>query len=99
MKFLSFDEAMENNWKQQMASVVKCIELRVADLLSQGREPQVIICTQQTIGEIINYSAGPDYEASIDWREPQHLNVGDGGAVQLRILRTFDLKRGQVIIE
>jgi len=99
MSYLSFEEALEGNWKAQMASIIKSIELRVADVLSEGREPFIIVMSSQTAGEIIHYSAGPEAEAGLDWREPITLDVGEGGAVKLRILRTPDLKRGQIIIE
>lgn len=81
--------------KEEMNVLVDSMNVRIADLLSKGIQPTVLIGADRTIVLLLDFYCG----GQPDWREQKVMLDLDGeGKTVLRILRTIDLPLGELII-
>lgn len=79
----------ESDWTIMMKKVVLSIEAQIGDHLSRNHTPVAIVATDSSIKQIEDYAG-----IQIDWSNPIML-FGDG-EIELKVIRTVDLKNGVV---
>lgn len=81
----------ENEWQKSMKGLILNIDAQIGEHLSKGHTPVAIIAQDSALKQIEEY-----LRVQIDWNNPVIL-FGDD-QIELRIIRTVDIKRNQVWI-
>lgn len=83
---------------KEMKQIVLSIEAEIGQKLSENITPELLITTSRILDRILDYMMNPEDIAKLNWKEPIALEFADGEII-LRVIRTQDLKYGQVIIK
>lgn len=90
------EKSAEQEWMRQMKSVIKSIELMIADKLAEGITPTILLGNAQSIDAINEFYFGG---MELDWKQGVGFVFGadkleDG--VILGVYRTVDLPYGKL---
>jgi hypothetical protein len=73
------------------------IDVRIAEILAEGRTPEYFICNPRTIEEILNSYCDEQLVKAIDWKQSVAFAFANG-EINLVILRTMDMKYGDYLV-
>lgn len=87
----------DHNWEDIMKDVIKGIENAIADKLSEGITPTVLLMQTNNVHQLLEFCQVAD---QVNWANKETGVILDfiEGTVSLRVFRTVDLLHGQIIV-
>jgi len=84
----------KSEYTKQMESVIKAIELQVAEKLSKDIVPQAVLGTHRTFEMLFEFYCG----GQPDWKIAVFFALDADGETAMRVLRTMDLPTGEILV-